>query len=1028
MVTDPDSPRGGGWLVALLVLGALPVHAGWSALSVPGTPRDVQIVGAGRFSVATSDGAYAFQGLTQLFGVRQGESLLGSFLAADGCMCAIDGSNGRLTGSCDAAQEQLFGSGILRMRHSGAGGGGYLSRTLGGTGALFYFPAGITTALTPGQTQVAIGASLPMFPMDVEVTPQGTMALVQVQFGGSANTTLMVVRENVVLGTVSYAGTGSARAVDLVSTPSGLHAFIAADDGLFRLDSADGGSTWSVAGRVFTPQAGEGARGVSLDGRGGLSGANGHGAMVIAGGSNDRMFRSVPTFPLQGGPGAEWIETTTGLSASAPFEGVTCLGGHTCVAHRSVSGSNNLALYRNEAAPIVVPGPALAPVGEGAPLVLSLESVTDADGDPVALQWSVETDVGAPPLHTVSGRGRQLTVDTAGLQVCEPTRAVTVKTVASDGLAAHQNTTTQVLQVLRSRTPKVQPASGELLPGDAPLSLEAVADDFAVCAPSAWRWSVSGPALLSPLNGPQTALSTTQPVCSPQGADVTVVVEATAPNGNVSSPPAVFRVPAWGPSPEPFPGTSVAQQVAGSTQRYGAAAHACEGTGDFPGQRTRWQLTSAPPEDVRLIDDSGNAVSSTAVTAGLTVEAGACSAGTLDFEVESGLVGGTWPAARSSLTVEIVQPVFTLDDATIAVSQVDASGGLVRGTLSTNIPCPQAAGWMASIQLRQAGVAVGPPTRLSPDAPFELPVPELCSGGTYTLEATLLDAAGNPGMQVHVPLTAEPAPARVGTLVESPVLAGCAQGVRAALTLEPPAGSCLGATWTWTRVAGPALTEDVRTGRTVTIASAAGLPLEELVGRTWTFEVRADAGGGNQEVREIVVPIGSELLVDVQVRTEPALVAAEGYTGARISMSNATSCALRALQLHAPMRGLVVAPGPIALEGEPTAVSLGAGGVTVSEVALDPHGGAALELLVRPSLSGQTPRLEAQVLLNGVRVSAPIQASEVPTGATGCGCAGAPAGGGGLIPILLALLWRSRSRRPPERGPANPSGELTRSS
>lgn len=998
-----------GWIVLLCVLGALPVRAGWTALSVPGTPRDVQIVGPGRFSVATTEGAFSFQGTALQASMRTGESIQGSFLATNGCMCAVDGSNGRLTDTCTAPNQQLFGSGVLRMRHAGTGGGGYLTRSLGGAGALHFFPTGASTNLTPAETNVAIAGHLPMGPLDVVQTPVGTMALLQIQFGGTSNTTLLVARENAMLGTTTASGTGFARDVALVSTPTGLHGFIGADGGLFRIDSTDAGATWSAAQKLYSPLAGESVRSVSLDGRGGLSGANGHGAMVVAGGDSDRLFRSLPTFSPQGPPGAQWIETLTGLSSGVPYAGVTCLGGHTCVAYRNVSGSNNLALYVNDAAPVVTPGPVPAPVGEGMPVVLNLAGVSDADGDPVALNWSVETAVGAPPIHSVGNQGRQLTMDTTGLQICEPSRAVTVKTIASDGLSVHQNTTTQTLQILRSRSPKISPASGVLMPGAAALPIEARPDDFSICSPSAWRWSVSGPGSLIPMNGQQTMLSATGPACTPEGGVVTVSVEATAPGGNVSSPAAIFEVPAWGPSPAPFPVT-VFQQTAGTTERYASATHACASAPGFPGQQSAWRLLQAAPPDVRLLDDGGQTIEAEGVSAGLTVEAGACAAGVIELEVESALVGGTWLPSRSTLSIEVVQPVFTVADATLAVQLDEVSGGLVQGRLSTNIPCPGAEGWMASVELKQGVRSLGPPIQLNPDAAFELPVPELCTGGVFTLEATLLSPTGEPGMQVSVPFTVEPAPAQVGTLVETPVLAGCAHGARAALTLVPPAGACLGATWTWTRIDGPSLEQDVLSGRTVTFQSAAGLELAALIGHTVRFEVRAEAGSGNVDVREIAVPIGAEVLVDVSAATEQALVAADAYTGARLEVQNATSCSLRTLQLHAPLTGYVVAPGPVTLDGRPATAVLGGGGLVIDDLSLAASGTTTLELMMRPSLTGRAPSLEAEVLLNGVRISAPLRGSPAPT-STGCGCSGGTGITGWNLALGLLALLRRRSRR-----------------
>lgn len=887
--------------IAVVLLGAAlvrPALAGWTGLEVAGRPQDVQIWGPGSFTVATDRGAFQFDGGVQVGTLRAGENIRGTFLAADGCLCAVDNLVSTLSTSCGSEVEALS-SGVLRMRHVGQGGAGYLLRNQVGNGEIRYFPQGadpratdsvlVSSVLPPGQA------------IDAELVNGSTIGLIQLE--GPTDNTYLLPAVNGGAGTAwTVNATGFTETIELVPSPAGLHYFLASAKALYRGQSPDGGGAWTQPVGIWAPPSGLTVRGVAIDGRGGApGGAYGHGVMVLGDGGTDRVYRPVPVFD-GGTPGSTWEATEVGVDpGGAPFALAECLGAHTCVLARPVGSGVNLALYRNEAPPAAVLEAQPSTVREGESGFVALTSLVDPDGDPVALRWSVSAPRGTPPELLVDLDGRAVRFDTTGLQVCEPERQLSIRVEVSDGLAAHERNVVAPVIVERSARPLIVPATGTVEVGGAPIELTVDPASFAACAPTGHRWRLTGAGELASDGGPVATLTASPVACDQEPGVLSVEVEAIAPAGDVTSQPATFQV---------------------------------------------------------------------------------------------------------------VRPVIPIGEASLELQIDEVVSGLVRGTLRTDVDCPSAQGFAAAVSILQDGVELDLPVLLPADGAFELPIPGGCNAGTFTVRAVLQDAAGGLGAVVEEGFVTEATPVRVGALEETQVVARCVEGISQSLTLTPPADACLGATWTWTQVSGPVVSPSPQQGRTIRLQSGDGVPLEGLIGQVLEFEVRADAGGGNEDVQRVSVTVGSELLVDVSGALESPLVPESGKTAARLALRNRTACELSGLELRAELEGARPVLTSVEAGGQAvTQVTWAEGRLTVPELQTGSSDTAEVTFLVQPGLAASDVSLAGEVWLNGVRVSEPARHQTSNGAPESCGCRGGPGAPMGLLSLLVLRAFRRRRAR-----------------
>ncbi|HLT30624.1 MAG TPA: hypothetical protein VK013_11305 [Myxococcaceae bacterium] len=1005
-------------------LGSAPGRAGWTEVTVAGELNDVQIWGPGTFTVSTDAGAFQFVDGAQEGGVLDPNAdVVGAFWEQSGCVTTVVGPTGAVRSSCGPTLSLT--PGVVRMRHVEQGGAGYLIfNNAGAQIGVTHFPQGVSPG-TAGGASTVDDLFVPLWPMDV-VRPANqsfSVGAFQVQFGGTANTALLMARGGTSLTFTPHVLSGAQlptapiRELELLVHSGGVeevgHVYLAAPDALYRVDTSPLGAGWQPHVRLEEAPTGHTIEGLGLS-EDRMATTQGHGMMLLWNGSRALLRRAVPEFRGTP-PGSVWVADAS--SRPAAPAGMTprlisCEGAHTCVVGHSGGGQSHLAIYRNEAGPAPALTTPSTTIGEGIPAEFTVQGLSDPDGDPLGLRWRIRHNGQTVPEQLSADRSRA-TVDTSGFGICGDPEPLTAQLEVSDGLSAHEVALERTVSVTRTRRPVIDPQGGRLEEGTS-LELEVLPGDFAVCLPSEYAWDVSGPGSLETA-GTRATLTPTGPACTPTGASVSVVASALGSGGWAPSAPAIFTMPPWGRSRAPF-GAGPIEQHAGSTRTYVAEPHLCSDSQGFPGQVTRWTLVGSLPEGVALTDASGREVT---LSGGGAVESGSlqiatdtCAQGAVTFDVLSEVRGVADSAAAAQLRVDVVRysPPITEADLTLELQRFE--GGVLTGRLDTDVSCAEREGWRARLVVLREGVPVMDAVQVSPEGGFELNVPALCAGGQFTLQATLMDPQGASGVTRDAAFAAEPAPANVGSLVDSEVTAACGEGARGALTLVPPAGSCLGATWTWTQVAGPTLTEPVLLGRSVRVQTAGASELADLIGSTLRFEVVAEAEGIGSDTRMVELTIGSEILVDVEARAETALVRNDSPFGAQLTVRNVTHCPLTGLEVQGLLRGASPLGAEVSASDGPHPADWTAPRLTIRGVALEGEAETSLELLLKPSLLGpEHIQLAGEVHLNGVRISPRVEAPGDPDAPTGCGCNGTGAQGWALPGLLAGAFFVLRGRR-----------------
>jgi MYXO-CTERM domain-containing protein len=175
------------------------------------------------------------------------------------------------------------------------------------------------------------------------------------------------------------------------------------------------------------------------------------------------------------------------------------------------------------------------------------------------------------------------------------------------------------------------------------------------------------------------------------------------------------------------------------------------------------------------------------------------------------------------------------------------------------------------------------------------------------------------------------------------------------------------------------------------------------------FEIRAEAGGGNEDVQRVSVAVGSELLVDVDGSLESPLISESGTTAARLALVNRTACELRGLELRADLVGASPVRSSIEIDGVAASqVGWEEGRLTVPDLVTGAHATSEVTFLVQPGLAASEVSLAGEVWLNGVRVSEPARLELPDEAPASCGC---QTGHGAPVGLLLVGLLMARRRR-----------------
>ncbi len=672
--------------------------------------------------------------------------------------------------------------------------------------------------------------------------------------------------------------------------------------------------------------------------------------------------------PNPSAPGETWVAR---VAAPALTGRVHCVDGRWCA---GFAGNVAWAL-ENAAAPTVAVTPPPARFGEPVRLVAD---AGDADGDPVFVTWATTAGALAPVAGVADGTQVDL------VPACEAT--VPLDVTVSDGVSSVVVPVSVAVE-RRGEALGVGPPS-VLAGGDA--GRFALSVDGGCLAPIVTWSSPTGQ------GGAGASFDWVPPAtaCDAAGTTATVTATVTWPGGLGSSSVAVDTlVLPWGAPEAPvFP--SPAQQRSGTSRDWSplGATHACETELNFPGTELLWAL-------------DGGALA-TPVDGGLRVTApSSCMASTVRFEARRQVIGEQ--AGRVSPPGELVielTPDFDALDAT-AVFSVTAlgDGGVLSGELTVAASCLAERSLDAEVVISQAGVALAS-GRFPVPGPWALQVPGSCSGGQFDVTAALAENGADTGARATAMVTTGLVPVALGLQRPERLEVQCGLGAAGEVSLEPVAGTCSAAAFSWRVVSGPAVEQATGQGATASVQTLARD--WSAAGQVVTLEWSADAGAGNALTEQRQLVLGVAPFLSASSRIDPVIVEEQSVFRARATIKNPTACPAEGLQLELQLSGAVPVEGTTRLGGAPVEAAWRDGAVSVEGLSVPAGGEVELELLARPRLLGR-PALAATARLNGQLVTL----ADAPwVIGPGCGCSGGP-GGLGLALLACVLRWRRRAAR-----------------
>jgi hypothetical protein len=997
--------------ISLLLAWLLPASAlaGWEALSVPGTPVEVQLLDAGTpytFAVSTT---------TQVLIIREGPTGLpevavsagasqstGVIATANGCVGTLNASGfynrmttvGPTDGSCVPSTAQPLSTDGLRVVGTSTGSGYALSEdTSLGRVHLHHVPGGATPApIFNPLPLLSATASKSLHSLVVDGVDLGLLGT-----HNGVNETLHLAVDGGYASVVVVTPFAQ-RASDLTLFRDGakISALTPRVNGLVELiDDVRVPSPNAVRAPISTP-AGSPALSLMSINTGSGDPPFGDGLGLAVGTDGGSWLAAVPN-PAAAGRTWQLATKSPPVDPGAPRR-LRCLGSSLCVyLNGAASPSLNVGVWRNAAPP---PAPALGTldVQEGQTLAASYPSA-DPDGEALFVTWS--TDAGYPGISVISPDGRDVSFD-AGVNPILCGRSTTVfnwTVTVSDGMAGH--TVSSVVPVRVRHTvppliPTVSPPRHTVLPGGTPVVYTPSANATG-CPPSGFEWSVvSGGPLVTSVDG-TGRLTATPPItqCAPSPRIVQLEARAVDQADASVAATADLEVLSWGTPDAAFPpgaAVSIVSPTDGGVTVTPEGTHACAGLGGFPGLSTRWELASGGAGGLLF---SGGALPQT--TSALRLDAPACWDGGFELRAVHSVDTTAFSGPPSTVRVDVVRRFQPLEELGVAIT-VDGGPTRLGGTVSvSNQECP--APLQAEVVVRRDG---GEVARGSFDAgsAWELAIADSCEGGEVEVEAQVSGRDAGPALASIVLPTA-----LAGFSVEVvPLTVSCGAPARGELIATRGASDCPRSVIGWRQRSGPPLRGLPAEGDRIALETESA-SLSDLIGATVELEASGDGGPGTEVDVPVSGVISAEPFLVSRYRTEQPLVQEGGVVAVAITVSNPSSCGVSEVQYRERLDGLRYVEGSARLDGVAATATVDGDVLLFEGIAVAEGARAELSYLARPRLFRESAPSGAAVL-RGVALSEPTGLSAQPV-PSGCGC---EVSGGGAGLGLLAL-WAARSRR-----------------
>ncbi len=992
-------------LGCLLWLVASGARAQWSAHPVNGTPFDVEVPDAGVVAVASSTGAWFFEGGAGSFPLQSGPAgnRVSAYLDAAGCRCGT-GQDG-VTSCCGINTPLNPGVGnetVYRVRHTHAGSR-YLTFISDGLTPTFGY--------TPGPSAQSQLGPEAVFGLTEAVSALRTPAG---DFGVFANEVpscgIQLSKDG---ETVSpecppgLGGFGPLLELQLFQAPdAGLSVLLAHNGGLEEVLFLDGGLRLAPP-RHHSSLPAKPIHGVAFATGTGDQFGDGFGMVVVPDAvGEDAIYGAIPD-PDR--PAQNWVERTpTQVTSVSPLGRVTCLGAKLCGFIGDDTATNRLLIYENLNAPRLYV--ADAGIAEGATSVALRVDAGDADGDPVFVRW-LPQPAGFPyTLTPLSADGVLARVDLpAAMQICGDPLHIPLRATISDGLAGNGSTVDSAVTLFNTQPPAPPILSGPLRvqAGGPTVSLSATTAAGECPALGGFIWTPVSTVPGSAFSASGVTASFTPPpfLCAPEA---TAQFQVRVSDGQVQSAPQGYDliVEGWGAPNPAFPPDARVHQDAGTLVTYRAdGGHPCEGTPGLPLSTTEWSLASTTVTGATLVHQGAPVPGPiTAPQVGLQVPE--CAQGEVTLSaIHRSTDTGALAAPPATLTVEVTAPLDPVQEATLALTaQYSPDDFLLSGTVDSDLNCAPNRSTLAELRVLREAVVISGPALVSAPGPFQLPVEIGCSGGELELRAQLVEPDGGRSPEVSRPFTAPQLNAAIGEVDGGVLPVSCGAGGQGTIATRFLSGQCPLSQLTWSQQSGPALEGGALTGTAVSLQTVER-GLDGLIGETVVLAITAEAGLGNTATgTHPVLLVPAAPFVSLRHSSQTPIAEEGSGVVLRVEAINQTECPVSGVTLTQTLEGAGYLEGSARLDGQPVEASVIEGALVVPNVSLPSATPRVLTYTVRPRLLGSAaPR--GRAFVKGLAISDEA-GLEVPLG--GCGCGSAP---GSLLGAGALLLLLARRRR-----------------
>ncbi|MDQ3265548.1 MAG: hypothetical protein M3Y59_18135 [Myxococcota bacterium] len=987
------------WLVAS---GA---RAQWSAHPVGGVPYDVEVPDAGVVAVASSTGAWFFEGGAGSFTTVAGPSgnKVSAYLDAAGCRCGT-GQDG-VTTCCSVSTPLNSGPGaetVFRVRHTHAGSR-YLS----------YLSDGLTLTFgyTPGPSAPFQSGAEAVFDLTEAVSALRTA---DGDFGvyahGVSSCGIQLARNGEPVSPDCPSGLGvfgALRELQLFQAPDGgLTVLLAHNAGMEEVLFLDGGEALASPRHLSSLPA-KPISGVAFATGTGDQFADGFGMVVVPEPSGeDAIYGAIPD-PSR--PAQNWVARTPTQVASVGRLGrVTCLGAKLCGFIADDTATNQLLIYENLNAPRL--DVADAGIAEGATSVALRADAGDADGDPVFVRW-LPQDAGFPySITPLSADGVQARLDLpAAMQICGDPLHIPLRATISDGLAGHGSTVDSAVTLFNTQPPAPPQVTGptRVQAGGPMVSLAATtaAGECPALGGFAWTPVSTVPGAAFSASGVTASFTPPPFLCAPEA---TARYQVTVSDGLLQSPPQGYDliVEGWGAPNPAFPPDARVHQDAGTLVTYLAdGGHPCEGTAGLPAPTTEWSLTSSTVPGATLVHQ-GTPVAGPITAPQVGLQVPECAQGEVTLSaLQRSTDTGALAAPEATLTVEVTAPLDPVQMATVDLTaQYAPDDFLISGTVDSDLNCAPNRSTQAQLRVLRDAVVISGPSLVPAPGPFQLPVEIGCSGGELELRAQLVEPDGGRSAEVSRPFTAPLLTAAVGEIDGGVLPVSCGAGGQGTITTRFLSGQCPLSQLTWSQQSGPALEGGQLTGTSVSLQTVER-GLDGLIGETVVLAVTAEAGLDNTATgTHPVLLVPARPFVSLRHSSQTPIAEEGSGVVLVVEAINQTACPVSGVTLTQQLEGAGYLEGSARLDGQRVEASVVDGALVVPNVSLPPATPRVLTYAVRPRLLGSAaPR--GRAFVKGLAISEEA-GLEVPIG--GCGCASAP---GSLLGAGALLLLLARRRR-----------------